>query len=325
MGTKLLLSRRQLLPLVAAGFCGFSEHAQASAYPNKPITFIIPDGIGGTTSTLVRGYAAALQSYFIPSVAVEPLNDPGAGGQKAALDLASAPPDGYTIGMLGSVTDVKGSDVLHKLSWISTLSTDNFGLIVKQDSPLKNFADLQALAQTRPIKFSSSANTSISYFATAVFCKLNNIPSSIVTGYNGASASMLAVMRGDVDATCQSLSTLASMEGASLVRPILTFTKKSPFPGIDDATTIKQPDLADVIALKCVAGPPGLPHSIRTQLAKAFKDVSSKPDMAAWSQKMHIPVTYLGPEDTKNAIESQIAFITKWNKKLKAPETTKNG
>jgi tripartite-type tricarboxylate transporter receptor subunit TctC len=317
---KLVLNRRWFLPLAAAiGAVGYDFpviSAHADTYPSQPITFIIPDGLGGTTSTLVREFSVRLGNYFNPSVDVEPFNDPGAGGQKAALDIFRAAPDGYTIGMLGSVTHINGTNVLNKLSWIANLNSTRFALAVNTKSKINNVADLKRLSQERPVKFSSSSKTAISYFATALFCKLNNIPCNIVTGYKGASDSMLAVARGEVDATCQNLPTLALMEKTGLLRPIFAFTEKSPFPGVEDATSINEPELTQVVSLNCVAGPPGLPKQIVDKLATAFKRISNDSSTQIWAEKLNIPIDYLGPVDTKKAVESQVALAQKWQGQL---------
>ncbi len=313
-------SRRQLgffgAALGVAAYGASTSLARAASYPNGPITFIIPDGLGGTTSALVREYASGLSSYFDPSVDVVPFADPGAGGQKAALDLFNAKPDGYTIGMLGSVTHVNGTDVLSQLSWIGNINITHFGVATNPKSGINNMSDLAKISANKPVKFSCSSKTSISYFATSLFCKLTGIQANIVTGYKGASDAMLAVARGDVDATVQNLPTLAIMSKANLLKVIFILDKKSPFPGIEDATSIGQPDLVDVVALNCIAGPPGLPKPIIQKLNTAFKKISASSDTLAWAKKLNIPIDYLGPAEAKVAVESQISVVKKWQDKL---------
>ena len=315
----LTLKRRRLLPLagIAGAACAIRlPAARAASYPSQPITFIIPDGLGGTTSALVREFGAQLARYFDPPVEVEPLADPGAGGQKAALDIFHAAPDGYTIGMLGSVTRINGANILGKLTWICNLNRTQFALGVNAKSSINNLADLRKLAQQRPIRFSSSSKTSISYFATALFAKLSGIPANIVTGYKGASESMLAVARGEVDATCQNFPTIAIMIQSGLMRPIFAMADTSPYPGVEDATTIDRPDLSEVVSLNCVAAPPGLPAPLAATLSAAFAKISADPATLAWAKKLHIPINYLGPEQARQAVRSQIAVVRKWQDKI---------
>ena len=73
----------------------FHPTAEAQAWPNKPIRYIVPFAPGGTTDILGRMVAPASDALGQP-VVVE--NKPGQAGSIGAAELARAAPDGYTIG-----------------------------------------------------------------------------------------------------------------------------------------------------------------------------------------------------------------------------------
>ncbi|MDR3522174.1 MAG: tripartite tricarboxylate transporter substrate-binding protein [Acidocella sp.] len=317
MSEKFQLKRREFLPFAASAMAlsGFmsAKPAWASAYPNKPITFLIPDGIGGGASTYVREFSVLLGRYFSPNVNVAPINDQGANGQKAALDLFHATPDGYTIGMLGDVTSVKqGADLLDKLSWIANLGRSSFGLAVNAKSNIQNVDDLKKLSQTRQVVFSSSGKSALSYFAIKLFCKLNDINAKVVVGYKGSTDAMLAVTRGEADATAQSMPTLKPMQDSGYLRTVFVYATKSPLPGVEDATSIGQPDLAEIIQWRVVAAPPGTPPEIVKTLKDAFQNIAGDPATIAWSEKVHVPIFFLGSDATKRAVEGQVDLVRKW-------------
>ncbi len=321
MSTNFPARRRQFLQLSGAlgvaGYCSGASPAYADTYPSRTITFIIPDGIGGGASTYVREFAPLLANYFHPHVNVEPLNDQGANGQKAAFDLYHAAPDGYMIGMLGDVLSVsqKGNN-LSNLTWIATLGRSLFGIAVGHDSKISSVQDLQKLSRERPIVFASSGKTALSYFAIKVFCQVNNIRAKIVTGYKGSTGSMMSVARGDVDAIAQSLPTLKVMQDARLIRIMFVYSGKSPIPGIQDATSIKQPDLGEIVQWRFVAGPPSLPKPIVDKLSHALIAISNEPATINWSKKTGVPLYPLGPRETKQAVEAQFAVAAKWEGRL---------
>src|ERR1700735_298454 len=94
--TEFKLGRRQLIPSALALFSiGGVSRANADAYPSQPINFIIPDGGGGTFDAYVRKFSEVLQKSIKPSVYVEPLTIPGAGGQAAVFNMLHDTPDGY--------------------------------------------------------------------------------------------------------------------------------------------------------------------------------------------------------------------------------------
>ena len=95
-------NRRNLLSasLAAAGasFAGVrSAHAQS--FPSKPIRIIVPFTPGSATDTMARPIAERLTAALGQQVLIE--NRPGAGGTIGANALAKAPPDGYTLGVVG--------------------------------------------------------------------------------------------------------------------------------------------------------------------------------------------------------------------------------
>ena len=73
----------------------FSLGAQAQAWPNKPIKYIVPFAPAGTTDILGRMVAAGLSNTLGQPVVVE--NKPGQAGSIGAAECARAAPDGYTL------------------------------------------------------------------------------------------------------------------------------------------------------------------------------------------------------------------------------------
>src|SRR4051812_16440777 len=86
-----------ILPLALAPSPAAS---QASDYPNRPVSFIVPFAAGGVTSVFARLIGQKLENKFGKAFVVE--NRPGGGGITAAYAVARAAPDGYTIMMASS-------------------------------------------------------------------------------------------------------------------------------------------------------------------------------------------------------------------------------
>ena len=74
--------------------------AQAQSYPSKNITIVVPLGPGSGMDILVRLYAEKLSQALGKSVIIE--NKPGAATMLAAAQIANAPADGHTLGVLTS-------------------------------------------------------------------------------------------------------------------------------------------------------------------------------------------------------------------------------
>src|SRR4029453_12546758 len=117
------------------------ERALAAGTPEKPILFICPWPAGGTADVTMRALCAALSKHIGQPVVLE--NKAGASGMIGLKALASAKPDGYTIGQIPiSVTRFSQLgkvqvDPLKDLTYLARTSGQTFGIAVLATSPWK--------------------------------------------------------------------------------------------------------------------------------------------------------------------------------------------
>ena len=120
-----LSHRRQFLHLAAgtAALPAFARKASAQSYPAKPVTLIIPLSAGTGMDLLARLYGEQLAQVLGKAVVVE--NKPGAATTIGASLLASASPDGHTLGVLtsGALASAKPHCSARCISRTSTTST----------------------------------------------------------------------------------------------------------------------------------------------------------------------------------------------------------
>src|SRR6266487_6776670 len=101
MRTTAMMTRRHFIVIAAAaGSAPTIAHGQ-DAWPQRPVTVIVPFGAGGSADLVARLFAQGLQAKYGVSVVVE--NRGGAGGSIGAGAVAKAPADGYTL-LLGTVS-----------------------------------------------------------------------------------------------------------------------------------------------------------------------------------------------------------------------------
>ena len=153
-------ARRAVIALLAAAVAGVAPSlamAQAAAFPNRPITLIVPWPPGGSTDRHFRTLAEIAGKHLGQQVIVE--NKPGAGGTLGPSTMATtAKPDGYTIaqfpmGMLRVPHMQKVSwDPIRDFTFIVGLSGYTFGFTVRSDSPYKTFNEYIEAARKAPGK-----------------------------------------------------------------------------------------------------------------------------------------------------------------------------
>src|SRR6187455_2572549 len=134
--------------------------AQAQAWPNKPIRYIVPFAAAGTTDLLGRMVGAKLSEAFGVPVVVE--NKPGQGGSIGAAELAKAAPDGYTLGGGTISSHAINASLYAKLPYdpianfapIAMYATQPNVLLVHPSVPANNLAEFIRLAKASPDKYS---------------------------------------------------------------------------------------------------------------------------------------------------------------------------
>ncbi len=322
MSKSLQIGRRGLLPAAAAfgGLAASGQLARAAAYPNQPINFLVPYAPGGSIDAYVRKFSELLTVSLTPHVNVEPINMPGASGQRAISTILQSPPDGYNISLINvpgiivskySKKKVPGVDI-DKLTWLATLGREPFGIASGIKSGIKSVADLQKLSAIRPISFGSTGPSSTDHLATRIFAASVGLRTKEVTGYTSSVDSAVAVARGEIDCVVHSLAVLRQMAAANFVQVIFAFQEKSSLPGVDDASTIGKPDLSEIYQWFPVVAPPGLPPAIAATLSNALVEAVKLPDAQSWAKTVHTMLYPLDQQGTLRMVRQQNALVAKW-------------
>ena len=159
--------------LALTGLAGGSAFAQA--YPDKPITFVVPFAAGSATDQLARALGQAVTEQTKQAVVVD--NKPGANAFIGAQAAAKAPKDGYTVLITTNTTHAANEHLFKKLPYdpvkdfepVGLLSKGAQILVVNNDVPAHSVQDLVKLAKASPGKLSFGYGSSSSRIAGELF------------------------------------------------------------------------------------------------------------------------------------------------------------
>jgi tripartite-type tricarboxylate transporter receptor subunit TctC len=309
------------IALLAIALSGMPGRGIAAGYPERDITFIIPNQVGGGFDAYVRAIAPAMEKYLPNKVNVVPLNVPAGGGAKGVSQLYRARPDGYTVGILNIpglfILQARGGGYdLNKFTWLAGLGRDPYALAVPWNSPIKSVADLQALSATRPVKFTTTGPDGTAYGVTMIATELLGIRLQLITGYKGSSEYVAAAVRGDGDAVITNLPILGRFEAGQSLRLLATFTKGGTRPDVPNATALGLPQLADILVERMVAAPPNLPADVKKILVEAIDKAVNDPTVVALSEKAGLGLALQSPDEVAADVHAQANFFDKWRKYL---------
>ncbi len=156
------MNRRSTLRLLAGAAASLpAQHilAQPADWPTRPVKLIVPFAPGGPTDTVARLLAERLQAMWKQSVVVD--YKPGGGTVLGTQTVASAPADGYTLGMAISALMVNPSlqpklpyDTVKDLTGVSQLALAHFGLFAHPSLPVNDVRELIEYGKRNPGKLS---------------------------------------------------------------------------------------------------------------------------------------------------------------------------
>jgi tripartite-type tricarboxylate transporter receptor subunit TctC len=308
-----MLDRRFLL---AAGSAAMLSACSGTSTRRPDVDFIIPYAPGGGFDSYVRTVLPALQKQL--GVEVHPDNVDGAAGARAANLLYRGKSDGSVI----SIVNIPGTMILQqqgglpfdlaRLTWLANMGRDSYGLVVSASSSIKTIDDLRALGRMRVVQYPCVGPAGAGYSATKIGSHLLGIPANVISGYKGTNDYLVAVMRGDGDAAVASLTAIQAFRDAGSIRVLCTFESKGSLPGVPDATMLGQPDLADIVQLRPIAAPPGLPDDIKAAYSKALVTAMRDPAVTAWAQKKHASLAPDDAEETLKLLQVQSKFVARW-------------
>jgi tripartite-type tricarboxylate transporter receptor subunit TctC len=205
------LQRRSLVLqglALAAGTHVLGAHAQ-SAYPNRPITMVVPFPPGGVADVVGRPVAEAMSRQLNQAIVVE--NKAGAGGGIGMAQVAKARGDGYTLLMaLSSLVVLPEADKVmqrapmfrvDQLKPIARFTADPTVLVVRANSTWKTYAEFIAHVKANPgrITFGSSGNYGTMHVPMEQL-KVATGSFMLHAPYTGAGPAVLALLSGQVDA-----------------------------------------------------------------------------------------------------------------------------
>ena len=299
-------NRRQLvLGSLAAAILPFSTaRAFAAGYPDRPVTFICPWPAGGTADVTMRALCTAASRELGQSVVVD--NKAGASGMIGLKTLASARPDGYTIGQIPiSVTrfsqlGMVQIDPMKDLTYIARVSGQTFGIAVRAEAPWKTLKDLVADAKANPDKITygtaglgGATHVGMEEFALAAGAKFNAIP------YKGGSEALQGLMGSHVDVLADSSSWAPHVKAGKL-RLLATWGEQRTTE-FQEVPTLKESGYNVVVdAPNGIGAPKGLPADVLARLRAAFKVAAASPEFTAACARIDAPLLYLdAPEYEK--------------------------
>ena len=254
-------------------------------YPTRSIEWLVGYGPGGSASMGGRIVAQSASEVLGRPVVI--VNKAGAGGAVAAAYVARAKPDGYTLLLYTAgikVAPMIRSDVRYKDSDfqpIAMFGIQNWGFIVKADSPWKTVGDLIEYAKNHPggVKATTAGVGTTSDFILRLFNMESGVKIDPVPVKSGAEATQSLLGRHTSIAVHGVADTKGFVDSGMLRALAVASEERDPdFPKVP---TFKEQGLSKVVeeSIYGIVMPAGVPDEIAKKLSTAFGKAILDPDV----------------------------------------------
>ena len=292
----------------------------ADTYPSRPVRVIVPAPPGGTVDHIARLIAPSLSEQLGKPFVVD--NRSGAGGVIAAEMLATATPDGHTMGMIytsyttnavlrakPSYSPITGNTPITQATWSPLI------LAAPPGVPVKSTAELVALAKSKPLLYGSAGNGSGGHMCAELFNTLAGVRVTHVP-YKGAAAATNEVVSGQVAFQFAGPITVLGLGRAGRLR-LLAVTSMKRASALPDLPTVDESGVPgyEVINWFGLAAPPATPRVLIERLHDEVKRALANTEVKQRLASEGSEIVATTPDQFRAFLRND---VEKWSKVVKA-------
>jgi len=278
---------------LAAGM-GLAE--PAAAFPDKPVTIVVPFSAGGGTDITTRTLAGPMGEALGIELIVK--NTGGAGGTIGAAELARARSDGYTVGMMpvGPMTTQPHMRALpygpESFDYVCQAYSAPSAIVVRKESAFGSLGDMIAYAKANPgkLNFGIQAVGSIPHVAGLGLAEEAGIEMAFIP-FKGSAPTFKAMLDGTVDMFVAHISFLT--QNADQVKSIAMLTPERAETAPDLPTAKEQGFDLDFPIWGGIVAPKGISEEARAALEAACEAGMRSDAFGQRMAELRMPVSFL--------------------------------
>ena len=307
--------------LMAIALMSTPGAAQGPAvYPVKPITVIVPFAAGGPTDVVARLLGEHMSRTLGQQMVIE--NIGGAGGSTGMTRVATAAPDGYTLGVGNMGTQSAAPALYPGLKYDPATSFDQLGIanftpqaiVAKNATPAKTLAEFldYLKANSERLSYGHAGVGSISHVAGTVFNAKYGLKPGLVA-YRGTGPALTDLVSGQIDYIVdQALNVIPQIQSGTIKAYAIAAPER--LASLPDIPTTKEAGSDFMFsAWNAMVGPKGMPRKVVAKLVAALDKALDDPTIT----KRYVDLGSTapqgedrGPAGLQRLVEREVAYIT---------------
>lgn len=313
--------KKTLLALAATFAVG-----AAWAYPDKPVTIVVPFAAGGPTDKVARDLAEALRKPLGATIIIE--NVGGAGGTLGATKVSKAAPDGYTlllhhIGMSTSPALYRNLQykTLDDFEYLGLVNEVPMTLIARPTLPANNYAEFLKWVEGNKgkINLANAGLGSASHLCGLLYMSTLKVDMTTVP-YKGTGPAMTDLIGGQVDIMCDQTTNTTSQIDSGKVKAYAVSTTKRLSGNLAKLPTLEESGMKgfNVTIWHGMYAPKGTPKPVLEKINTALKTALKDADFLKREEALGAVVVTdarVNPAEHKKFVADE---INKWSPVIKA-------
>ena len=317
-GEKMVVSMAALVAMSAASLTQMPAASAQTAWPDKPVSLIVPWAPGGSTDILARTLSEHLTKTFGQPFVVE--NRPGASGNIGSNVVAKAKPDGYTLlvgsmsthAMNGSLFTSMPFKPVDDFAPIALVAYVTNTMVINAAVPVNTVPEFIAYAKANPGKlaYASAGPGSTNHLSAALFEKSAGIQMLHVP-YKGGAPAVLDTVAGQTQVFFSAgTQTLPHVKSGKLKLLAVTETQRS-------SLLASTPTVAETLPGYELAvwygmfGPAGLPRELTARINAEVNRIMQMPEVKEKMAGIGVEVANLSPPQFQEILVKDTAKYTK--------------
>jgi tripartite-type tricarboxylate transporter receptor subunit TctC len=222
------LPRRRFLYLAAGATAlpAASRTAWTQAYPARPVRIVVPFAAGGATDIIARLISQWLSERLGQQFVIE--NRPGAGSNVGTEVVVNAPPDGYTLLLVGASSAINATlydklnfNFLRDITPVSGIVSIPFIMAVNPSFPAKTVSEFIAYARANPgkVNMASGGNGTAGHLSGELFKMMAGV-NMVHVPYRGEALALTDMLGGHVQAMFGTMPASIEYVRAGQLRPL---------------------------------------------------------------------------------------------------------
>jgi tripartite-type tricarboxylate transporter receptor subunit TctC len=300
----LIRSISKLAGVAAVALCALGGAPAQAEYPERPITLIVPWGAGGGTDATGRILASMMEQEL--GVPVSVVNRTGGSGVVGHSAIATAPPDGYTLGVVTVEIGMMHWQGLTDLTYadytpLALYNADAAGLQVRADSEWDSAEAVLDAVKASPgeHKASGTGQGGIWHLALAGMLQEAGIApdASPWVPSQGAAPGLQDLVAGGIDIVTCSVPEAQALLEAGRVKSLAVMSAERN-PAFPDVPTLKEATGLDwqVAAWRGIAGPKGMPQEVSDKLVPLLKQIWDSQEFRDFMAQRGFGVVWRDPQ-----------------------------